>query len=181
MRANEKMLCWRDVVREAGNGHFQILRPHRAHDHVPFGGAGRPVLPTGLTADGVKVVQSALRYGVRLTAEGGNLQKMDEQVGQILERVREVVNQLQRKEREDLRAELERSPLGRILSSALQPEEEVPVVPDASYYTRPTVDPAAVVTSHKEFWTGARRLPSSPRTPNLRCPLSGEPAIRSGM
>jgi signal transduction histidine kinase len=42
---------------------------------------------------------------LRLTAEGGNLQKMDRQVGEILERVRDVVSQLQRQEREDLRAE----------------------------------------------------------------------------
>jgi uncharacterized Zn finger protein len=61
--------------------------------------------------------------------------------------------------REALRAELTGSPLGRILSSALQPEE-VAVGPAASYYTRPTRDPSAVVTSHKEFWTGAKRLPS---------------------
>jgi two-component system, NtrC family, sensor histidine kinase HydH len=42
---------------------------------------------------------------LRLTAEGGNLQTMERQVGSILERVREVVDQLQRQERETLRAE----------------------------------------------------------------------------
>ncbi|HEX4609171.1 MAG TPA: ATP-binding protein [Urbifossiella sp.] len=42
---------------------------------------------------------------VRLTAEGGNLQRMERQVGTILERVREVVGQLQRQECEALRAE----------------------------------------------------------------------------
>ncbi|MBN9118836.1 MAG: hypothetical protein J0I06_06700 [Planctomycetes bacterium] len=42
---------------------------------------------------------------LRLTAEGGNLQRMERQVGTILERVREVVAQLQRQECEALRAE----------------------------------------------------------------------------
>ncbi len=42
---------------------------------------------------------------LRLTAEGGDLQKIDRQVGAILERVREVVGQLQRQECEALRAE----------------------------------------------------------------------------
>jgi signal transduction histidine kinase len=42
---------------------------------------------------------------LRLTAEGGNLQRMEQQVGAILERVRDVVGQLQRQECESLRAE----------------------------------------------------------------------------
>jgi signal transduction histidine kinase len=42
---------------------------------------------------------------LRLTAEGGNLQRMERQVGTILERVRAVVGQLQRQECEALRAE----------------------------------------------------------------------------
>ncbi len=42
---------------------------------------------------------------VRLGAEDRNLQKMEHQVGTILERVRDVVGQLQRQERESLRAE----------------------------------------------------------------------------
>ena len=42
---------------------------------------------------------------LRLTAEGGNLQGMERQLGTILERVREVVGQLQRQECESLRAE----------------------------------------------------------------------------
>jgi two-component system, NtrC family, sensor histidine kinase HydH len=42
---------------------------------------------------------------LRLTAEGGNLQRMEQQVGTILKRVREVVDQLQRQECESLRAE----------------------------------------------------------------------------
>jgi uncharacterized Zn finger protein len=62
--------------------------------------------------------------------------------------------------RDDLRAELARSPLGQILASALV-SHEVLVEPIESYYTRPAREPAAVVTSHKEFWTGAKRLPAS--------------------
>jgi signal transduction histidine kinase len=42
---------------------------------------------------------------LRLTAEGSDLQRMERQVGAILERVREVVGQLQRQEVEALRAE----------------------------------------------------------------------------
>jgi signal transduction histidine kinase len=42
---------------------------------------------------------------LRLTAEGGDLQRMERQVGAILERVRAVVGQLQRQECEALRAE----------------------------------------------------------------------------
>jgi len=65
--------------------------------------------------------------------------------------------------RNDLRAELARSPLGKVLASALTPDD-VPVEPAASYYTRPTKEPAGAAPSHKEFWTGARRLPSAPAT-----------------
>ena len=61
--------------------------------------------------------------------------------------------------RDDLRAELARSPLGQILASALV-STDVPVEPVESYYTRPAREPAAVVASHKEFWTGAKRLPA---------------------
>jgi signal transduction histidine kinase len=42
---------------------------------------------------------------LRLNAEDPNLQKIEQQVGAILERVRDVVGQLQRQEREGLRAE----------------------------------------------------------------------------
>jgi signal transduction histidine kinase len=42
---------------------------------------------------------------LRLTAEGGDLGRMERQVGAILERVREVVGQLQKQESEALRAE----------------------------------------------------------------------------
>lgn len=60
--------------------------------------------------------------------------------------------------RDDLRAELARSPLGQILASALV-ETEIQIEPVESYYTRPKKEVARSVNSHKEFWTGARRLP----------------------
>jgi len=63
--------------------------------------------------------------------------------------------------REKLRTELAQSPLGRILASALT-ADAVPVQPAASYYTRPTKEPAGGTASHKEFWTGATRLPAPP-------------------
>jgi len=67
--------------------------------------------------------------------------------------------------RDDLHAELVRSPLGQILASALK-SDDVPVVePVESYYTRPSREPAAVVDSHKEFWTGAKRLPAPLASP----------------
>jgi uncharacterized Zn finger protein len=62
--------------------------------------------------------------------------------------------------RDDLHAELVRTPLGQILSSALKSEDVPAVEPVESYYTRPAREPDAVVASHKEFWTGAKRLPA---------------------
>lgn len=62
--------------------------------------------------------------------------------------------------REALHAELVRSPLGQILSSALKSEEVPAVEPVESYYTRPARQPDAVVAGHKEFWTGAKRPPA---------------------
>ncbi len=65
--------------------------------------------------------------------------------------------------RDDLRAELAQSPLGQILASALV-TKDVPVQPVESYYTRPSRETNAIVTNHKEFWTGAKRLPAPPAT-----------------
>ncbi len=62
--------------------------------------------------------------------------------------------------RDDLHTELTRSPLGKILASALESNEEPLVEPVESYYTPPMKEPVTVVASHKEFWTGAKRLPS---------------------
>ncbi len=66
--------------------------------------------------------------------------------------------------REALQTELVKTPLGKILASALKSEDLPDVEPVESYYTRPTREPGAVVTSHKEFWTGAKRLPPLPAT-----------------
>ncbi|HWE64650.1 MAG TPA: SWIM zinc finger family protein [Chloroflexota bacterium] len=60
--------------------------------------------------------------------------------------------------RERLRLELERSPLGQILSSELAPRE-TPLLTSPSYFTRPAPEQASPA-SLKEFWTGARRLPA---------------------
>lgn len=62
--------------------------------------------------------------------------------------------------RDALRAELAQSHLGQVLASALVAEDAPPVEPVESYYTRPTREPAAGVNSHKEFWTGEKRLPA---------------------
>ena len=64
--------------------------------------------------------------------------------------------------RDALHTELVRSPLGQILSSALKSEEVPAIEPVTSYYTRPARKPTAVIDSHKEFWTGAKRLPAPP-------------------
>lgn len=64
--------------------------------------------------------------------------------------------------REALHAELVKTPLGQILVSALKAEELPEVEPVESYFTRPLREPEAEVSGHKEFWTGAKRLPPLP-------------------
>ncbi len=71
--------------------------------------------------------------------------------------------------RDDLHAELIRSPLGQILASALTADEPV-VVPAASYHTRPTKAPTGATASHREFWTGAQRLPPPVALSPVRVP-----------
>jgi uncharacterized Zn finger protein len=75
--------------------------------------------------------------------------------------------------RNDLHTELARSPLGKILASALDAEGEPLVEPVTSYYTPPIREPNEVVASHKEFWTGAKRLPS----PITNASQPGVPAL----
>ena len=75
--------------------------------------------------------------------------------------------------REDLHAELTRSPLGKILASALVSDEEPVVESVTSYYTPPMKESVAEVASHKEFWTGAKRLPS----PLANASQPGVPAL----
>jgi uncharacterized Zn finger protein len=62
--------------------------------------------------------------------------------------------------RDDLHAELARSPLGQILASALTEAAPQPVPAD-SFHTRPTKEPAAAL-SYRAFWSGPRRLPPAP-------------------
>ena len=65
--------------------------------------------------------------------------------------------------RKNLHSELVRSPLGKILASALQASDApVPVQPVSSYYTTPQRVADIPAGSHKEFWTGPRRLPPLP-------------------
>ncbi len=71
--------------------------------------------------------------------------------------------------RDDLHAELIRSPLGQILASALTADAPA-VVPAASYHTRPTKAPADAMASHREFWTGAKRLPPPVALSQVRVP-----------
>jgi uncharacterized Zn finger protein len=75
--------------------------------------------------------------------------------------------------RDDLHAELTWSPLGKILASALDADEEPLVEPVTSYYAAPIRGPKAVVDSHKEFWTGAKRLPA----PIANASQPGVPAL----
>ena len=63
--------------------------------------------------------------------------------------------------RENLRAELLKSPLGEILASSVTPDD-VPLELAESFYTRPTREPPRQGASLKEFWAGARRLPPMP-------------------
>lgn len=73
--------------------------------------------------------------------------------------------------KEDLHAELVRSPLGEVLSSSLKAEEDIPSPePVTSYYTRPLREQEALTESHKAFWTGAKRLPPLPSTAQTSVP-----------
>jgi len=61
--------------------------------------------------------------------------------------------------REQLRTELTHSPLGQILASELS-QRPAPLVPTSSYFTRPRWEEATDEVTLKEFWTGAKRLPT---------------------
>jgi uncharacterized Zn finger protein len=74
--------------------------------------------------------------------------------------------------RDDLHAELAQTQLGQILASTLNSEEE-PVAPVESYFTRPARESAVFAASHKEFWTGAKRLPQ----PQPFASQAGVPAL----
>jgi uncharacterized Zn finger protein len=68
-----------------------------------------------------------------------------------------------------LRAELVKSPLGKILASALTRNEPL-VRPAESFYTRPTLQKSSGTASIREFWTGARRLPPQDSPSQVRVP-----------
>ncbi len=65
--------------------------------------------------------------------------------------------------REALQKELAKSPLGQALSAELRVEKTAPE-PDLSYYTTPITHPPEPITSLKDFWQGAKRLPQTIET-----------------
>lgn len=60
--------------------------------------------------------------------------------------------------RESLQKELVKSPLGQALSAELALEKTAPE-PESAYYTKPSLQSSVAVTSLKDFWHGAKRLP----------------------
>ena len=82
-------------------------------------------------------------------------------------------------ERERLRADLARTPLGSILAGSMTAGEE-PLVPDPSYYTVPVREPVTAEPDHREFWLGARRVPpaippgTGPRIPAMLIKRQGD-------
>jgi len=74
--------------------------------------------------------------------------------------------------RDQLKTELARSPRGQILASELV-STEAPIEPATSYYTTPRKEPVGTAVGHKEFWTGARRMPA----PTEPASLPGVPAL----
>jgi uncharacterized Zn finger protein len=63
-------------------------------------------------------------------------------------------------EREKLLQELAKSPLGQVLSSAID-TQEIPLESAASYYTQPQKMSVSESVSLKEFWLGTKRLPQT--------------------
>lgn len=62
--------------------------------------------------------------------------------------------------REELQAELAKSPLGQALSAELT-AKEVPLVAATSYYTKLEKVPVTEKVNPREFWLGNKRLPST--------------------
>jgi uncharacterized Zn finger protein len=62
--------------------------------------------------------------------------------------------------REKLRKELAKSPLGQVLSSALN-TVDIPLESADSYYTKPEKVPVPESVNLKEFWLGSKRLPQT--------------------
>lgn len=62
--------------------------------------------------------------------------------------------------RQKLQQELAKTPLGKILSDAMD-EQEIELDPVESYYTQPRKVKASLPCSPKEFWHGEKRLPQT--------------------
>jgi uncharacterized Zn finger protein len=81
--------------------------------------------------------------------------------------------------RDQLRAELATTPLGRILSSALVPRD-VQLEPAVALFSVPAKESLVEPISYKAFWTGAQRLPpvtnapSQPSVPALLIKKQGD-------
>jgi len=60
--------------------------------------------------------------------------------------------------RDQLRSELETSPLGQILATAFE-APDLPLEPAPAYYTTPVRKPIEGAISYRDFWAGRRRLP----------------------
>jgi uncharacterized Zn finger protein len=82
--------------------------------------------------------------------------------------------------KEELQAELAKSPLGSALVSQLSTEEDIPLEPSESYYTIPQKEAVKEEFDIKTFWTGKRKLPqhpdllSSPTVPALLIKKQGD-------
>jgi uncharacterized Zn finger protein len=59
--------------------------------------------------------------------------------------------------RQKLLQELAKTPLGKILSSSIQ-QQEIPLNPVTSYYTKPEIVPVTEIANLKEFWHSPQRL-----------------------
>ncbi|NEQ97017.1 MAG: hypothetical protein F6K30_09870 [Cyanothece sp. SIO2G6] len=66
--------------------------------------------------------------------------------------------------REDLKAELAKSPLGQALSAEMNTQEQA-LTPVESYYTKADMMAAPTSTDLKTFWQGAKRLPQTIEAP----------------
>ncbi|MGA7934806.1 MAG: SWIM zinc finger family protein [Kovacikia sp.] len=66
--------------------------------------------------------------------------------------------------REALQKELVKSPLGQALCAELADVNNIPI-PNDSYYTTPTLQPAKGIADLRDFWLGAKRLPQTIEEP----------------
>lgn len=65
----------------------------------------------------------------------------------------------------DLHKELVKSPLGMALSAELATQNALPT-PSETFYTKPETQSAESIANLREFWYGAKRLPSLPEPPS---------------